>query len=213
MLKFRQLWWSFFSNCMQYLLFLLRCFILLTFNLWNTIHSDILLLSLVDLWNYTCQYTLRVTYYYWLLLIDESIKICFKKVCLKFYSVVDPWQVWQAIRHITNNKTNDLATADSDASVASELNCSFAHFKMKTPRQADTTPLPASNNYTLSVEEHDVRRVLKMGKPREAASPDGANHLSEVFTKIFKLSQLNPSSNPATIVPAPKKSTIHDQHD
>lgn len=32
-----------------------------------------------------------------------------------------------------------------------------------------------------------------------------ANHLSEVFTKIFKLSRLNPSSHPAAVVPAPKK--------
>lgn len=82
--------------------------------------------------------------------------------------------MWQAIQHIINNKTNDLTTADSDASVARELNCSFAHIEMKTPRQADTTPLPASNSYTLSEEERDVRRVLKMGKTREAASPDGA---------------------------------------
>lgn len=93
---------------------------------------------------------------------------------LKSFSVVDPWQVWQDIQRITNNKTNDPTTANSDASVAWELNCSFACVEMKTPRQADTTPLPASNSYTRSVEERDVRLVLKMGKTREAASPDGS---------------------------------------
>lgn len=139
----------------------------------------------------------------------------------------DPRRVWQGIQHITNYKPSNSTTADGDASLAEELNCFFARFEAE-PEEFVTIlpPAPNNNNYTLTVQEHEVRRVLRAVNPRKAAGPDGvtgrvlkecADQLSEVFTKIFNLSLsksiIPPCLKSATIIPLPKKPVISGLND
>ncbi|XP_058490370.1 extracellular calcium-sensing receptor-like [Solea solea] len=122
------------------------------------------------------------------------------------------------IQHITNCKPSNGTAANGDASLAEELNCFFPRFKVK-PEELVTALPPAlnNNNYTLSVQENEVRRVLRAVNPKKAAGPDGvtgrflkecAEQLSKVFTKIFNLSLsksiIPPCLKSATIVPVPK---------
>ena len=133
--------------------------------------------------------------------------------------------MWQGIQHITNYKTNPGA-AEGDVSLAEELNHFFARFEAKPPDAA--TPHPAANSdiIILTVEEHEVRRVLRAVNPWKAAGPDGvsgrvlkdcADQLVGVFTKIFNQS-LSQSTVPSclkssTIVPLPKKTNITTLND
>lgn len=84
----------------------------------------------------------------------------------------------------------------TDASLAEELNCFFACFEVKSPAPDVQSP-PASSSYPFTMQEHDVRRVLRSVSPRKATSPDRvpgkvlkecADQLAAVFTNIFNLS-------------------------
>lgn len=86
---------------------------------------------------------------------------------------------------------------------------------------------PAANSdIILTVEEHEVRRMLRAVNPRKAAGPDGicgrvlkdcADQLVGVFAKLFNQS-LSQSTVPSclkssTIVPLPKKTNITTLND
>lgn len=84
------------------------------------------------------------------------------------------------------------------------------------------TPPPAYNSHILTVQEHDVRCVLRSVNPRKAAGPDGvtgrvlklcSDQLSEVFTKIFNKSSIPSYLKSATIIPLPKKTVISSLND
>lgn len=112
-------------------------------------------------------------------------------------------------------------------SLAEELNCFFA--RVETSLIVTAAPPrspPAPDTPTLTLEEHDVRRVLRAVNPRKAAGPDGApgkvlkawaDQLSQVFTTIFNLSlaqALIPSClKSATIIPVPEKSATDSIND
>ena len=56
--------------------------------------------------------------------------------------------------------------------MAEELNIFFARFEVESPEAAMSHPTVHSS-FTLTVEEHDVRRTLRAINPRKAAGPDG----------------------------------------
>ena len=135
-------------------------------------------------------------------------------------------KVWQGIQHITNFRPSK-PVADGDATTAEELNSFFARFEKEpptaTPAHTNTPlhPPTPDNSHTLTVEEHEVRRMLKGVNPRKATGPDGvpgqvlrecADQLAGVFTKIYNqsLSQavVPPCMKTSTIIPVPKKNNI-----
>lgn len=129
-------------------------------------------------------------------------------------------RVWQGIKNITNYKNNNHSTVYTDASLAEELNHFFAHFKVKQPTTFPALP-PTSGTCHLTLQEYEVRRVLKTVNIRKAAGPNGvsgkvlqacANQFVGVFSKIFSLTSaiIPPCLKSATIIPVPKKS-IHQQ--
>ncbi len=133
-------------------------------------------------------------------------------------------QVWQGVQHLTNYRTN-LGTAEGNASLAEELNFFFARFEMEQPDTATHHPA-AHINFTLTVEEDEVRHTLRAINPRKAAGPDGiagrvlkdcADQLAGVFTRIFNqsLSQstVPPCLKSSIIVPLPKKPHINSLND
>lgn len=133
-------------------------------------------------------------------------------------------QMWQGIQHITNYKPN-LGAVDGDPLLAEELNLFFARFEKEPPETPVLQP-PAHRGPSFTVEEHEVRKVLRMVNPRKAAGPDGitgkvlkgcADQLARVFTKIFNKSLhqsiVPPCLKSSTIVPLPKKSTISSLND
>lgn len=86
----------------------------------------------------------------------------------------NPQQVWQGIQNITNYRGCDVTTGNSDMSLAEELNCFFARFETSLIVTAAPPHCPpAPGTPTLTLEEHDVRRVLRAVNPRKAAGPDG----------------------------------------
>ncbi|KAK1801020.1 hypothetical protein P4O66_004683 [Electrophorus voltai] len=112
-----------------------------------------------------------------------------------------------------------------NASLADELNFFFARYDVKTA-ETDTLTPPSSNSHFSTVQEHEMRRVLKAVFPRKGASPDGvsgrvlkecADQLSEVFMKIFNLSLsksiIPPCLKSATIITLPKKTAISSFND
>ena len=133
-------------------------------------------------------------------------------------------EVWQGVQHLTNYRTT-IGAAEGDASLAEELNTFFARFETKPP-EAATSHTTVHSSFTLTVEEHEVRRTLRAINPRKAAGPDGvtgrvlkdcADQLAGVFTKIFNQS-LTQSTVPiclksSTIVPLPKKRHITGLND
>lgn len=78
----------------------------------------------------------------------------------------DSRQVWQRVRNLTNYRTN-LGIADGNASLAEVLNL-FAHFEMEQPYTATHHPA-AHSNFTLTVEEDEVRYTLWAINPRKAS--------------------------------------------
>ena len=65
-------------------------------------------------------------------------------------------QVWQRVQHTTWYKSNNLAVADGDASLAEELNIFFARFEVEQPHTA--TSHPSTRDNFLMLEEHEVWR-------------------------------------------------------
>lgn len=139
-------------------------------------------------------------------------------------------EVWQGIQDITNYRGRDATTGDLSAPLAEELNCFFARFET-SQQQHSSAPalppsLPGSCTTSLSVREHDVRRMLLAVNPKKAVGPDGvpgkvlracAHQLAHIFTRIFNLSLAQaviPSClKSATIIPVLKKSPITSLND
>ena len=104
-------------------------------------------------------------------------------------------------------------------SLAEELNCFFARFETSqqhTSAPALPPPLPSPNTPTLTVSEHEVRRVLLAVNPKKAASANGvpgtvlrecAPQLTPILTRIFNLSLaqavIPPCLKSTTIIPVP----------
>src|SRR4029434_1441481 len=137
----------------------------------------------------------------------------------------NPRRVWQGIQNITNYKNSNTSTVHADASLAEELNNFFARFEVNRPTTIALTP-PTPSRHTLTLQEHEVRCVLKSVSTRKAAGPDGvsgkvlnscANQLAGVFTKIFNLSltlaTIPPCLKSAIIIPVPKKPAINSLND
>ncbi|KAK3567313.1 hypothetical protein QTP86_018048, partial [Hemibagrus guttatus] len=80
------------------------------------------------------------------------------------------------------------------------------------------------SSFNLTVEEHEVRCMLRAFNPRKAAGPDGIpgrvlkdcmDQLTGVFTRIFNqsLSTVPPCMKSSTIIPLPKKPHISSLND
>lgn len=104
--------------------------------------------------------------------------------------------MWQAIQNITKYKRSTNSDPNGDASLCEQLNCFFARFEANMPVLSSFPP-PDSGSHVLTLQEHDVRRVLKAINPRKATGPDGvpgkvlqtcADQLAGVFTRIFNIS-------------------------
>ncbi|KAL6479062.1 hypothetical protein MHYP_G00124950 [Metynnis hypsauchen] len=155
----------------------------------------------------------------------KEAKATYKRKIKDHFINNDPWQVWRGIQHLTYHKTRRGTAAKGDTSLAEELNCFFARYEVKAV-ETDTKPPPVSHNHILTVQEHEVRHVLRAVNPRKAAGPDGvigkvlkvcADQLSVVFTKIFNLSLsksiIPPCLKSASIIPLPKKTSTSDLSD
>ena len=95
----------------------------------------------------------------------------YKKKIEDHFTHNDSRRAWQGIKHITNYEGNKSTPANTDASLAEELNCFFARFEVRSPTPDVQSP-PASSSYPLTVQECDVRRELRSVNPRKAAGPD-----------------------------------------
>lgn len=84
-----------------------------------------------------------------------------------------PRCVWQGIQPITNFRCSSSMVV-GDASLAEELNRFFARFE-ETAAETNPTPPPVSNSLILTLQEHDVRCVLRALNPRKAAGLDGVS--------------------------------------
>lgn len=131
-------------------------------------------------------------------------------------------QVWQGVQHLTNYKTN-VGVADGDASLAEKLNYFFARLEVDQPGAPILTP-GAYEAWT--VEEWQVRCILRSINTRKAAGPDGisgrvlkdcADQLAGVLTRIFNqsLSQVTVPLclKSSIVVPLPKKLHINSFSD
>ncbi len=130
--------------------------------------------------------------------------------------------MWQAIQNITKYKRSTNSDPNGDASLCEQLNCFFARFEANMPVLSSSPP-PDSGSHVLTLQKHDVRRVLKAINPRKATGPDGvpgkvlqtcADQLAGVFTRIFNIS-LSLATVPhclksATIIPVLKKQDSTD---
>lgn len=125
------------------------------------------------------------------------------------------WLVWQGLKSITNCKSSSTNTAD--ALLAEELNNFLDQFEVKSPHIAALPSPQTSSNSTLTLQEYQVRQVLKAVNTRKTAKPDGdlgkvlyacANQLVGDLTKMFNLSLTQATIPPClksdTIVPVPK---------
>lgn len=118
-------------------------------------------------------------------------------------------QVWQGVQHLTNFRST-IRAVEGDPSLAEELNIFFfARFEAAQPEA--TTSHPNHSSFTLTVEEHEVRRTAGH-QPQEGVTgrvlKDCADGLAGVFTRIFNRS-LAQSTVPlglksSTIVPLPR---------
>ena len=134
-------------------------------------------------------------------------------------------QVWQGIQHLTNYRTN-LGAAEGDPALAEQLNIFFARFEVTAPEMAPLHHHTANSSINLTIEEYEVRRVLRAVNPRKATGPDGvpgrvlkdcAYQLAGILTKIFNQSlaqsTVPPCLKSSTIVPLPKKPHISGFND
>ena len=146
-----------------------------------------------------------------------TAKEAYKKKVVDHLTNNNSQLVWQGLQNITNYKGNTPATTIADTSLAEELNHFFAHFEATRPHTAARPPQTSSHN-TLTLQEHQVRKVLKAVDPCKAAGPDGvlgkvlracADQLAGVLTRIFNLSltqaTIPPCLKSAFINPVPKK--------
>lgn len=103
----------------------------------------------------------------------KDAKEAYKRKTEDHFSDNNPRQVWQGIQHITNYKGSSTTSTNTDTSLAEELNCFFARFEAKTTPNSDTPNPPTNDSRVLTVQEHEVRRVLRSVNPRKASGPDG----------------------------------------
>ncbi len=133
----------------------------------------------------------------------------------------DSRRMWQDIQNITNFRgCATTAGTNYSAQLAEELNCFFARFEATQHNTVSSLWLtPAGNTPALTLQEHEVRRVLRSVNPRKATRPDGvpgnvlracADKLTPVCTNIFNQSLLQAiiprCLKSATIIPIPKTS-------
>ncbi len=130
--------------------------------------------------------------------------------------------MWRGIQHITKYKLGTNSEANGDASQCEQLNCFFARFETNRPVLSSSSP-PDPGSHVLTLQEHDVRHVLRNINPRKATGPDGvpgkvlqtcADQLAGVFTRIFNISLslaiVPPCLKSATIIPVLKKQDSTD---
>lgn len=79
--------------------------------------------------------------------------------------------MWQAIQNITKYKRCTNSDPNGDVSLCEQLNCFFARFAANMP-VFSSYPQPHSGSHVLTLQEHDVRRVLRVINPRKASGPD-----------------------------------------
>lgn len=125
----------------------------------------------------------------------SEAKLDYKRRIEDHFAVNDPRRAWQGIHHITNNKGSNSTFANMDDSLVEELNCFFARIEVKRPN-SDPLSSPATSTHPLTVQESDMRWVLRSVNLRKPAGPDRvpgkvlkacADQLSAVFSNIFNL--------------------------
>lgn len=134
--------------------------------------------------------------------------------------------MWQGIQVITDYKGRHNTPSPVDTSLLDQLNTFFARFE-EDSRQAEGTLLtPSEHDQPLTLQQHQVLRVLQGINTRKAPGPDGvpgrvlkscSHQLAKVFTDIFNRS-LQQATVPtclktATIIPVPKSSSIAGLND
>uniref|UniRef100_A0AAV2LNG0 Reverse transcriptase n=1 Tax=Knipowitschia caucasica TaxID=637954 RepID=A0AAV2LNG0_KNICA len=95
-------------------------------------------------------------------------------------------EMWRSIQNITNYRGCSATATGQSATLAEELNCFFARFDTALSAPGLTSPsmgrcatpallppLHRSDTPPLTVQEHEVRRVLLAVNPRKATGPDG----------------------------------------
>ncbi|KAK3562969.1 hypothetical protein QTP86_012586 [Hemibagrus guttatus] len=87
-------------------------------------------------------------------------------------------QVWQGVQHLTNYRAN-LRAADRDATLSEEPNLFFAYFDVEPPKTAPVQPMVHSS-FTLTAEEHEVRRMLRAVNPRNTQDPMAYQNVSTI---------------------------------
>lgn len=157
----------------------------------------------------------------------KEAKATYREKIENHFAVNNTRKMCQGINHITNYRCRNPADASTDASCAEELNRFYARFEANRPATiTHQTCTSSPNTSTLTLQEHEVRRVLKAVNPRKAAGPDGvpgkvlkacADQLTGVFTHIFNLS-LSQSIIPSclkssVIIRVPKKSVVESAND
>ncbi len=87
----------------------------------------------------------------------------------------DSRRMWQGIQTITNFRgCATTAGTNYSTQLAEELNCFFARFEATQQNTVSSLrPVPAGNTPALTLQEHEVRRVLRSVNPRKATGPDG----------------------------------------
>ena len=158
----------------------------------------------------------------------RTAKSAYKRKIEDHFTEKDPRKMWQGLQHLTNYKGHNQVAAEADASLAEELNLFFARFEAGRPPAATPHPPhpPGPSSSTLTLQEHEVRRVLRTVNPRKATGPDGvsgkvlracADQLTGVLTSIFNLSLsqaiIPPCLKTSTIIPIPKKSAVDSLND
>lgn len=97
----------------------------------------------------------------------RAAKLAYKGKIEDSVSANDPRRVWQGLQHLTNYKGSQKAvTTTNGAVLAEDLNNFFARFETSS----SSTPLPLVTDIpALTIQQHEVRQVLKVVKPRKAA--------------------------------------------
>lgn len=103
----------------------------------------------------------------------RNAKLAYERKIEDHFTVNDPRKMWQRTNHITNYRDNSKVAARTDALLAEKLNSFFSRFEAGRS-STDTPHPPPSNISTLTLQELEVRSVLRTMKPRKVPSPDGA---------------------------------------
>uniref|UniRef100_A0A3B5R0L5 Reverse transcriptase domain-containing protein n=1 Tax=Xiphophorus maculatus TaxID=8083 RepID=A0A3B5R0L5_XIPMA len=130
-------------------------------------------------------------------------------------------QVWQGVQHITSYRSSNQPCTEGTTSLAEEMNIFFARFEA-TPTTAPSQ-LPVHSSSALTVEESEVRQVMRKVNPRKAAGPDGvsgrvlkdcADQLAgKIFNQSLSQATVPPCLKSSTIVPLPKRTNINTLND